>query len=470
MTENFEYKGQWFLPINKEKKVSGILRYDVNHGITLEVLEDFEGTQSLSPMYNITEYDIILGVTSQSKEITLYKTYISQRESIRWVRNHEVGKQTCKYSVQYIFEGVHFDKVEDINFDTLISEFVYLDEWVGIFGFTFPNGIIEGTNKNNEWQQVNYKLPEPIVFPLSDDLDGHFNFVMNTSAHPKKVTMEQKVQFVLKYKNEKTFKEIWHDLNKFQNFLILCLNEKTNPRNILLHNGKIAIDYGYGMVIDGQIKLYYRTPDIKSEIPLNSMSILFRYREIQNNFAQMIKTWFERYEKLESVINLLINHFFNDDRFSENIFLNLVQAAESFHARTRDKTKMHKAEYKQLTEQILSKEDEKYHKCLKELFHFGNKLNLHTRLNELIASCSCKMIDNLINDKDKFIRDIKNSRNYYTHYSPELENKALKNVELFPISEKLKLLMICIFLLEVGLDKNALNQILERKKYTFLHL
>jgi hypothetical protein len=472
MTENFEYKGMWFLPSDKTKRINGTLFYDIDKGIILELFGDFTEMPFL-PINSNQEYDIILGLTSDSKEITLYKTFISSRSGITLVQNQEAGMPTSKYRVNYVFEGVHIDKTEDIKFDRLVSEIVDLDEWVGISGFVNDFDTKRKMRKNLEYQ-VNYKFPPIISFPISNKLEGQFNFVMTPSSlnyYQKQITLEQKIQFVLKYKHEQPFEELLNDLFKFQGFLVLALYEKTYPKNIFLYNENFEKNYGNGNVVKRRVKFYFHITDRNRKIEKQKhfMDMLFCYGNIKTNFPAIIKNWYEQYDKLESSFNLLIEQFYNDKRFSENTFLNLAQAAESFHAHTRNRTKMPKVNYETMRNEILSNVDRRYHEWLKEQFNFGNHLNLHARLEAVLDFCSCDILDKIIGEKDTFIKQIKNSRNYYTHYSSELKKKALKGSDLFYLAQKLKIVLVSAFLLEIGFEKKVLNQMLDDKKYRFFH-
>lgn len=471
--DNFEIKGEWFLPSDTDNRISGILYYDVVKGLYLELFGDFSG---ISPFqtYSSSEHNIILGLTTDSKEITLYKSFITNRSGMTLVQNQEAGKPFSRYLVNFVFEGAHFFTEDELKFDKLSTEIVDLDEWVGISGFNNDYNFereIE-LQKKKEFE-LNYKLPEAINFKLSDELDGYFNFVMNTSdkhIFTKKITVSQKTLLTLKYKSEKDYSIILKDLFKFQNFLILALYEKTNTRNITLYNANLRKDYGKAGIVNRQIKLYSNTSsEFKNNVKQKHfMDMLFSYGTIRDSFPTIINNWYKLYDKLESSFNLLIEQFYNDKRFTENTFLNLAQSIESFHAHTRNKTKIPKSEYSEMKNDILSVVDVKYHTWLKEQFNFGNNLNLHSRLEEIIDFCSCDMIDKMI-DKDNFIKDVKNSRNYYTHYSNTLKTKALKGKDLFYLSQKLKMILVCTFLLEIGFDKELLNKLIEDKKYKFFY-
>ena len=98
-------------------------------------------------------------------------------------------------------------------------------------------------------------------------------------------------------------------------------------------------------------------------------------------------------------------------------------------------------------------------------------MNLHSRLTELIEKYSNDILDKVLGDKTKFVTDVKNSRNYYTHYDKRLEKKALKGADLFYLSERLKILLVCAFLMEAGITKEMIVSYLERIKWRkFNHL
>jgi hypothetical protein len=124
-----------------------------------------------------------------------------------------------------------------------------------------------------------------------------------------------------------------------------------------------------------------------------------------------------------------------------------------------------------MKEEILKLTPSKYHKWLKDQFNFGNNLNLHLRLKELTDKYNNDILDKIIPDKDVFVKQVKHSRNYYTHYSASSKKNALKGGELFYLSERLKILLVCAFLIEIGFDKELISRNLDNVKWRlFNHL
>jgi hypothetical protein len=206
---------------------------------------------------------------------------------------------------------------------------------------------------------------------------------------------------------------------------------------IMLYNENLEKDYGIAGAAKREVKFYIHISERnkRNEKQKHFMDMLFCYKNIRDSFSTIINNWFERYPYFEPVYNLLFEHFYNDRRFSENTFLNLAQAMEAFHAR---KTNQSKISFKQ-------------------------------RITEIVEECSCDIIDKMVVDKEQFTDDIKFSRNYYTHYSRDIENKALKGSDLFYLTQKMKIILVCAFLLNAGFDKNTLNQMLDDRKYRFFY-
>lgn len=468
MTENFEFKGVWFLPSAKDKRVNGILTYDTDQGASLELLGSFHDMPLIPIMRN---EDIILGITSDSRQITLYRCFITSAGGVKFVSGEESGIPSTIFTVNYIFEGIHIDTSDEIKFQKIVSEIHNLDEWIGISGFTPSKTDFEGFKKKQ--LDVHFELPEPIKFAINNDIDGQFNFTVNQprwSSYQKEVNLKQKVEVIFTSSLEYTVEVLLKYLFGFQNFLVLALYKRTYPRNIILYNDKFSKDYGDGKLVRKKIKLYFpisnRSKSNKSKLGLE---MLFSYGHISDEFPIIIKKWFEKYDLLEPAFNLLFEQFYNNERFSENTFLNLAQAAETFHARTHNHTRIPKDDFNKMKADIYSLVPKQYHDWLNDQFRFGNNLNLHTRLTEIVSKYSNEILDEIIGDKELFVKQVKWSRNYYTHYSSSGEKQALKGTNLFYLTEKLKIILVCTFLIEVGFNNEKLKNLLEQNKYRFFN-
>lgn len=465
MNERFEYIGEWFLPSNKDYRIYGTLSYIPLEGIELRLYGSFED----SPMMALdTDQSIILGITSDSKHITLSDCLVTQRGSAKLVVGEEIGKPNITYSPRYLLKGIHIENMEDMTFNKVSAEIFNLGEWLDISGFDIKD------NYEHKTVSVNYKLPQPIEFEITQKLKGKFSFGLSGLIHTryqKSADIDQKVEFEVESQQEETIEDLLKYIFTFQNLISLALYKSTYPLSISLEGSKHRMDYGEGKIINKRIDLYFSSRSIRfDEDEKLDIEMLFTYKNLGDNPNEIIKNWYLKYEMLEPAFNLLLEQFYNKG-FTENTFLNLAQSAETFHVRIHDRPRIPQEEYTKMKNDILNSAPSQYHSWLKEQFNFGNYLNLHSRLTELIEKYSNDILDKVLGDKTKFVTDVKNSRNYYTHYDKRLEKKALKGADLFYLSERLKILLVCAFLMEAGITKEMIVSYLERIKWRkFNHL
>jgi hypothetical protein len=96
---------------------------------------------------------------------------------------------------------------------------------------------------------------------------------------------------------------------------------------------------------------------------------------------------------------------------------------------------------------------------LEQKLAFSNEPALKNRLDDLIHDDIDYWI--FFNGKDegeKFATDVKNTRNYYTHYDESLSKKAFKGEELEFACSHLQLMVEYYLLKEIGLSHESLRQ------------
>lgn len=75
-------------------------------------------------------------------------------------------------------------------------------------------------------------------------------------------------------------------------------------------------------------------------------------------------------------------------------------------------------------------------------------------------------VPSVIGDADKFAGQVVDTRNYLTHYDPELKNRAASGTELSKITEKLKIVLQICLIRELGLNESTIRFLL-MKNWTF---
>ena len=307
-------------------------------------------------------------------------------------------------------------------------------------------------------------MPVLPKFKIDNTCTGQFKYSVNNlgwSRFQKNVALNQYVEFELDFKDKKKINKILFYIIRFQNFLILALNEATSFKSINLFQD---------VNNSTPIRVFLTNSLIQNSLEVKfDMQMLFDYQRINEDFPTIIQNWYSKYDILESSLDLIFDQFYKGNSFSENTFLNLAQAAETFHARIHNHTRISKQEYKEMQSEILRLTPNNYHYWLNDQFNFGNSLNLQTRLTELCEKYSNKVLDELIGDKELFTKQVKHSRNYYTHYSPSSKKNALKGYDLYILSEKLKAILVSAILIETGFDSKKLEEYYSNVKWLFFN-
>ena len=90
-----------------------------------------------------------------------------------------------------------------------------------------------------------------------------------------------------------------------------------------------------------------------------------------------------------------------------------------------------------------------------------NRRSFRAKLKEVYEKHG-GLFSSFISDKDDFIKRVIDTRNYYTHYSPKLEERAVKIEDLPFLSQNLRFILIVILMKQIGFDDKLIEQALER--------
>lgn len=472
MIEKIEYKGLWFLPSNVDRKIHGILKYDYDNNISiLELLGSF---------YDYSNHDgedIILGISSDGDELTLTDCYFKsstglsrENSPIKPIRKAD-KLATLNFGIRNILKGFHIHKKENLVFQKAYIEIFNLDEWIGISG-------IESNNAFDDTKIISFESPESINANINDDLSIEIKFLSNYpigSRFTKELKLKQRTIFAFHSKSYKTIEEFFYLIRKFNYFLSCSTQKPLRIESMELYSDKFTRKISGDNTISKAIKVsQIINPELQFSERKQDWEMLFTYKNIKNDFENIMQKWFHNYEKFEAPFNLVLSQYYVSKYYLENLFINVAQAAESFHRRIDlvDDTpkEQQDIEFQNKVDRILevAPEDLKnwVESRIKKPKHFYD-----TRLKYILKEFSNDELDKMIGDQNKFVKDIVKSRNYYTHYNKEQKKGAANGVELIRLYQKLRLLLICGFLIESGFDKGLLEKLIKEKSNNlFNHL
>ncbi|NEP78414.1 MAG: hypothetical protein F6K39_09625 [Okeania sp. SIO3B3] len=198
--------------------------------------------------------------------------------------------------------------------------------------------------------------------------------------------------------------------------------------------------------------------------------MLFSISDI-DNLHSTLERWFDSWEELASIFNLFFSIRYKPDMYLQNKFINLVQAAESYHRRKynrrTDKQNLPDDEYEKKRLAVLDCLDnltnEEYKKWAKDKFQ-NDGLTLKQRLIDLTKLIP-DITNQLINDEDQelFCAEIAATRNDFVHDKKTKNKKSAKSEELPDLIESLSfILQACFLAKELGFTSEQCNQLLNR--------
>lgn len=214
------------------------------------------------------------------------------------------------------------------------------------------------------------------------------------------------------------------------------------------------------------VEIFYQTTNFV--YPLEKISpfqILFNYSNIADRFADLISNWFSREENLEPVYDLYFGILHDPDMYVSNQFLSAMQAIETYHRRTHRNTELSTEEHAIRVNSIVDRAPEQHREGLRSKLDFSNERVLKDRLEELINDNFVTIADLLVKDKTEFIKDLRNTRNYFTHYNSKGEKKAAKGDELVRLTGRAMLLLQSCLLHELRFSIHEIESMIKKNKH-----
>jgi hypothetical protein len=449
MLESFEHSGIWWLPEKPEKKIHGKLSYDPRERPILSLDGAF-----YENLWNPDERDfheIILG-DCYGKKITLRSCFMTHC-SIATVGDSSEKYVRSEFGVNAFYIGYHFNKKEDIKFTQLYVRYSDLEEWLGERPFRFDRG---GNEEGLKEVTLRFAMPNMVEISL-ERFKIRIGYGVTTGGDWwRKPEFETNAWVSIDVSDEMHVDKFLSIAYHLKSFLTLATG---NDVLILTVSGKKEKKDGTETV---QI-FYHKGERISAEKLFRHPFFPFGYKSISERPEFYLQNWFNIVENLEPTYDL----FFGTIRFPyvypRLTFLSLAQALESYHSRTSDNQVMTDESFRGLLSPILDIIRKIPQSKLRQHFtsraeHMHRK-TLRMRINELFVKHD-KLFSLFINNKNKFIEKVVNTRNYYTHYDKNSEKRAAKVLELPFLSDKLRFMLIVILLKEIGFDDKVTEQAL----------
>lgn len=447
----------WFVPSNPGNRLAGELYYDPEAGSELTLY----GTFSDDILSVADSQPVIIGLVEGSRYVTLFDTFLIRRESVTFRRDAELSTPICTYCVNFFALDCCVDSWDSLQVSSVKVHYRNLEEWVKVKGLEFGDPMEDRKKKE---VNVKYVYREPISFSLPyEGVSARFFFTLQPFSYevfPKSIHLEHSTYLRITSSQPKNLSEFQEYIYRMQSLIIIALYQDT------------FVDF-FEFRLEGNDKWskFYFHKGKRDKKPLRDIwRMLFNYWEVKDRFDELVAAWFSLCDRLENIHPLFIDQFINESRFDANKFLNIAQAAESLHSILYNHTRLPEDEYKKKLNEIVNSVPEEHKAFVKKKLSQANALILAERLQELVGKCPDEIKKKYFPDEETFIKQIRDSRNYYTHYDKSGKKHILEGKDLMLLTERIRLLIVCNILLHLKFSSDDLVKIMDNQQYMFIHL
>lgn len=442
MIEQFEYKGRWKVP-EEETWYNGTLTFSPDLGASLEIFGTFN-----PGFLNRKTKSIILGETNMG-DITLVDNYFKSNKH-SFSSDITVGT----YKPNYLIIGHHFETTESILFRKVTFKSFNLFEWLDTAG-------LNHSVKKSSFS-LNYEKPSQISFDLFNGCKGiiDFHYAISLEGISNSAEIEESSSVTLEYSERRELKDILMDIYVFNGFVTFATFEQSYPLSITFSDAEYLYEKKQKL-----IKCSYNNPSYGIQYkPRRKGEHLLDYSYISAEFPSLIHNWYKRYQELRPVFSLMLYSFKDKLKFSEDKFMDIARAIETFHRLTTTCTKLPSKDFELMVQRIYSKIEpaDKQWLVKQNAFTYQNECSLKKRLLDLFKVYTNPYLEERIPNIKRFCLQVVNSRNYYTHYNPDKEKEALKGKELFELNQNLKALLITCICKDIGLKDDNFEEGIRR--------
>lgn len=465
--EAFEYSGWWWLPksnVGTENPVAGILSFSVEEGLQLQLfglLESEEkSTRLVLPDFAAT-YDLIRGkITVHNQVASLTHCHIIQSDIDIFEPRKSVIALRCSFA--YIGNAWLDEPAEEFNQISL--GFSHLLDWSG--RFTFPTDT-KWDSDGRATFQTRYDYPKPLA-ALTPEYQIRLVHGLKTDLSSSGMALQESVNLDIECVDSmSTTAWLSQYVTPLQNLLSLAVDRPVslNRFNVMVDLDTSGNEENSKRLDRGRLRTVFQPISyVEEKQQLHKDDVLFQLADIEIELDQLLSRWFAVHEKYSTVCNLYFGERQRPRPFLSGRFLVLAQAVEIFHRIKFADTALPGEEFRRRRDEIVESAPESYQEWLKMQLTWSNELSLKQRIEKLYDHTMLTMCK-LVNDPEVFVKRVRDTRNYYTHFGSRLRTKAAEGEELHFLTEALRYMLGACLLLELGFPSERVEELFSRNRH-----
>lgn len=388
------------------------------------------------------EIEYLCGQLDNGFNFVLYRSKRTDTPS-RIFANKTINEYV--YESQKIICGLTPIFKNNFHFSKAIYKLSNIIDWAGLSYFSLKDNMALITKEETPEKLVYQNNDYSIVYRVA----GSMLPFMPQDLLREKIELTQNGYIEIVSKDEQKI-GFFDDLSgKLRRLIEISTLTKLNVEGMDLYSNEITETYGDKKI---NIPLHVYGTGIKifeeneKEPSLRRLSWISLPELIEHN---SIELYFEKYDRLEPVIELYLEPFYSTYSY-RRVFLNLVQALETYHSRfvTNDLN-----QYKTRVNSLTS--DPNWVNFLIANSK-GRKITLQSRIADLLLAEFKIYFDTGDISRSDFPEVIADTRNYYIHYDQKImdRGKVLSSDDLGIYNGVLVYMLEYYILIELGFDND----------------
>lgn len=440
-------EGKWRIEGPDKDAHYGVLNFDPSSGLELvvKIPQDIGVAEAFGALAKPpTVPSTILGRTKDNVPVSLYGCGLTNFNSSSGLKSYTVSSMIG-------LVGREVDKWDNIAYDHINAEFSLFHNWMGPSRVSVENGKeikVKVADRETIEAEINQSA-KLVIWPT-----------LNFNQDSSKVILAEGHGVEFRFSEALPVKETLHKyVESFRRFLSLLINRRIFIDNVYFQPKEGAVPH--------QVALYRSNPGVEeADRKTLFTGMLVSYRDISEDFAGVIKRWFELEESLADVLNLYFATIFVPGLYINQTFLFLAQALEVYHRTSPnfESQVQSKSEFRARKTNIIEKVPEEKDWLTEKLAH-ANEKSLAKRLDELM-NLHKNEVNQFIEDVKEFSDSIRHTRNHYTHYGTEEKGmeKVAQGIQLIDLTAKMQtLLELCIFS-DLGISGAPIDRMIQNLK------
>ena len=447
--EPFEALGIFWLPLEPDTKLPGYLRISESGEVTLEVTGEFEGRLTAIQnrlRSNIQQVDRIVGKVAKKGFVTLERCFPLS------------GPLNPTYVAELAYIGVKYGHGEEVRFTKISFSVEELDKWLAI------SGIEVSLSEDNGGISAKSRPPDSFSHCLPDQVRMELNFHTPFQI-PYMPTITEFRIFQTEYVS--LVSEEPRDIEFFCAVALrlchlwsLALGQIVSIQSMHASTEAVTGDENGQEVQTVQVFGQFR-PWSNQQANIRPHHMLFTNEDAENQgITNIFARWLESYKSHDSALNLYFASISDASAYVESRFLQLAQGIEKLHSGLcPSRTMMEQEEFEKIRSELLQVCPENRREWLGRTLEHANGARLRKRVRDMARKF--KSLLGSGRSLDSFVNKVVITRNYYTHYSSELEEEAAKGQELVILYDRLDALFQLYLLELTGFGHEDIDRIVQ---------